>query len=220
MKKSSHKWTSVAAVCLLLNACASIGLHSEYSDYDYESDTVISFARAKADSQTIAPNSIVMLGKQYVYVMEQSNADLGQILNAKLPHAFEIYDPQTQVQSPLTVKVQYRTPQNFQSEVCLRYKTDGITAPEQTQLNQLGFRQPENGYRHRCIQAAGKMYSQTQAIAADYSFEKSLPVRIIIDNKGSGNKALRMLLTPFAMAVDIVTLPVQAVLVASFLKPY
>ena len=84
--KSLLKPLLLAAALLMLNGCATYALwenHDSSPDYTVststhtENDTVVGFARVKPDSQKLPPNSIVMLGESYIYVMTIKAATLG-----------------------------------------------------------------------------------------------------------------------------------------------
>lgn len=233
---------SATTAILLLNACATATLWEKHKGSQTQvikkeqSDVVLGFAHVKADSSQLPPNSLVMLGEQYVYVLQAAAAmdnnaspslDLMAILNAKLSQAFELHALGASGQpnhatrlNAFPVQLKADDAQRFQSAFCLNYpENKRLSATErlreQAQLDKLGFRQIQtaNGItRIRCMVVAGSLYTRPDSLKYGHRFQTSLPVHLETTEyrttqTGYAGTAWRALLTPFTAAADIVTLP-------------
>ena len=234
---------ATALAACLLNGCATVALWDEYDsgtttvERHEEKDTIVGFARVKANSEKLPPNSLVMLGDNYVYVLKTAVrldksdgkvADLAAILNVKLSQAFELHALGVTGNKPSTasrlnsfpVNPNKSTPNKFFSSFCLSYPENAklsITERrrEQAELDKLSFRQVQtnNGaiaYVH-CLVTVGEIYTKPDSLKYDYRFQTALPVSIYtttIHKSPARGAAWRTLLTPFTAAVDIVALPI------------
>lgn len=229
---------------LLLNACATATLWEKHDGgiqtqviTQEQRDVVLGFARVKTAGSQLPPNSLVMLGEQYVYVLQaaaamdnraSSQLDLTAILNAKLSQAFELHALGANGQpnhatrlNAFPVQLKADDAKRFQSAFCLNYpENKQLPATErrreQAELDNLGFRQIEtaNGItRISCMVVAGSLYTRPSSLKYDHRFQTSLPVHLETTEyrttrTGHAGTAWRALLTPFTAMVDIVTLPI------------
>ena len=134
----------VAFTALLLNGCATIALWDEYDsgkttvETHEEQDNVVGFARVKAGGDKLPPNSLVMLGEHYVYVLknaarldgnDKKAVDLAAILNLKLSQAFELHTLSVMGNQPsatsrlssFPIQPNSSMPSQFSSAFCLSY---------------------------------------------------------------------------------------------------
>ncbi len=232
-----------AVAALLLNGCATAALWDGYqapgirADIQQQQDSVLGFARVKPGSKELPPNSWVMLGENYVYVLNSSAAldggsyqhtKLAGLFNHTLSQAFELHalsavgvrpGAATQL-AGLPVTIKQSSPDAFSSSFCLIYPENqelsaAQRAREQAELAGLGFR------RHAadtavpshvlCLVVAGTLYSRPDGLQYDHRFAKPIPVNIATHSLREiqhGGAGWRVLLTPFTAAVDIVTLPI------------
>lgn len=234
----------LAALALLcLNGCATAVLWEDYqapetrAEIQQQSDSVVGFARVKPDSKQLPPNSWVMLGDSYVYVLTSSaamdggtyqHAKLAGLFHHSLSQAFELHalsaggvKPSEATQlAGLPVTIKQSRPDAFSSSFCLIYPENprlskAQRAREQAELAGLGFRlhaaQTAVPTHMLCLVAAGTLYRKPDGLQYEHCFAQPIPVHITthslreIQHGGAGWRAL---LTPFAAAVDIVTLPV------------
>lgn len=205
----------LAAALLMLNGCATAFL---WKDYDSEGrsttsthtdkDTVVGFARAKPDSRQLVPNSIVMLGDRYIYVLDKGRdprtgnsktareMDLGAILDVKLSQPFQMYDPSkdpknccsTQPWEGFRLEAGSPSAQRFCSaDFDLVYQENPRLSPaerrhERTELERLQFRQvidSKGASRYaRTIRVCGQRYTRPSSMKDDYRFETPIPVTI------------------------------------------
>lgn len=234
----------VALSMLLLNGCTTAALWDKHDSgkrtemvRHEQGDKIVGFARVKANSQQLPPNSLVMLGEQYVYVLQTAAAtdgtprhvDLAKILNAKLSQAFELHALGASSQSHAATRLQGfpvqlnpHNPSRFQSAFCLHYPENPKLAAaerrrEQVELDNLHFRTIQNANsttRIRCMVAVGTIYTKpNSSLKADYRFTTSLPVTLETTEyremqTGKAGTVWRTLLTPFTAALDIVSLPI------------
>ena len=213
--KSLLKPLLLAAALLMLNGCATAFLWKDYesegsptTSTQTDKDTVVGFARAKPDSRQLVPNSIVMLGERYIYVLDKGRdprtgsgktareVDLGAILNVKLSQPFQMYDPSNDPKNCCSAqpwegfRLEAGSPsaQRFCSaDFDLVYQENPRLSPaerrrERTKLRQLQFRQvtdSKGATRYaRTIQVCGQLYARPSDMNYDYRFETPIPVSI------------------------------------------
>jgi len=215
--KSLLKPLFLTAALLLLNGCATYALwenHDSSPDYTVststhtENDTVVGFARVKPDSQKLPPNSIVMLGERYIYVLTKGSnpragsgetareVDLGAILNVKLSQPFQMYDPSNDPKNCCSAqpwegfRLEAGSPsaQRFCSaDFDLVYQENPRLSPaerrrERAELERLQFRQvtdSKGASRYaRTIRVCGQRYTRPSGMKDDYRFETPIPVTI------------------------------------------
>ena len=213
--KSLLKPLFLAAALMLLNGCATYALWENHDSRSYASttldllddDTVVGFARVKPDSQKLPPNSIVMLGESYIYVMTKGSnpragsgeaareVDLGAILDVKLSQPFQMYAPSNDAEKCCSTSPRKgfrlatdEARQRFCSaDFDLVYQENPRLSPaerrrERTKLRQLQFRQvtdSKGATRYaRTIQVCGQLYARPSDMNYDYRFETPIPVSI------------------------------------------
>ena len=214
--KSLLKPLFLTAALLLLNGCATYALwenHDSSPDYTVststhtENDTVVGFARVKPDSQKLPPNSIVMLGESYIYVMTKGSnpragsgetaqeVDLGAILDVKLSQPFQMYAPSNDAEKCCSTspRKDFRlatdeAKQRFCSaDFDLVYQENPRLSPaerrrERAELERLQFRQVtdnKGASRYaRTIRVCGQRYTRPSGMKDDYRFETPIPVTI------------------------------------------
>ena len=197
-----------------------------------QQDSIVAFGRTKADSQTMPANQLLMLGQKHVYLITNSrysimgkqsasNEKLTNILNVDLSRSFEV---STSIQGNdkgyFPVKLNKDT-QSFSSYFCLHYAPNTALskkeqALEQQKLDDLQFETRGDGQRYLCMTIDGKVYDKPNDMAYQHHFKNPVPVQLTVEYKGINTMpVLRALTLPFAIATDIVTLPVQAVFYAA-----
>ncbi|OFO67042.1 hypothetical protein HMPREF3022_00990 [Neisseria sp. HMSC065C04] len=213
--KSLLKPLFLAATLMLLNGCATYALwenHDSRGSNSYslnlvENDSVVGFARVKPDSQKLPPNSIVMLGESYIYVLTKGSnpraesgetareVDLGAILNVKLSQPFQMYAPSNDAEKCCSTPPRkgFRLATNeskqrfcstdfdlvYQENPCLSLAE---RRQERTELRRLQFRQvtdSKGASRYaRTIRVCGQLYARPSDMNYDYRFETPLPVTL------------------------------------------
>ena len=213
--KSLLKPLFLAAALMLLNGCATYALWENHDSRSSASttllllddDTVVGFARVKPDSQKLPPNSIVMLGESYIYVMTKGSnpragsgetareVDLGAILNVKLSQPFQMYSPSDDAKNccstPPWEGFRLNTSPSGQrfcsADFDLVYQENPRLSPaerrrELAELRRLQFRQvtdSKGASRYaRTIRVCGRLYARPNGMNYDYRFETPLPVTI------------------------------------------
>jgi len=212
--KSLLKPLLLAAALLMLNGCATAFLWKDYesegsptTSTHTDKDTVVGFARAKPDSRQLVPNSIVMLGERYIYVLNKGRdprtgsgrtareVDLGAILDVKLSQPFQMYAPSNDAEKCCSTSPRKgfrlatdEAKQRFCSaDFDLVYQENPRLSPaerrrERTKLRQLQFRQvtdSKGATRYaRTIQVCGQLYARPSDMNYDYRFETPIPVSI------------------------------------------
>ena len=213
--KSLLKPLFLAAALLMLNGCATAFLWKDYesegrstTSTHTDKDTVVGFARAKPDSRQLVPNSIVMLGERYIYVLDKGRdprtgsgrtareVDLGAILNVKLSQPFQMYSPSDDAKNCCSTppwegfRLEAGSPsaQRFCSaDFDLVYQENPRLSPaerrrERAELERLQFRQvtdSKGASRYaRTIRVCGQRYTRPSGMKDDYRFETPIPVTI------------------------------------------
>ena len=212
--KSLLKPLFLAAALLMLNGCATAFLWKDYesegsptTSTHTDKDTVVGFARVKPDSQKLPPNSIVMLGERYIYVLTKGSnpragsgetareVDLGAILNVKLSQPFQMYSPSDDAKNccstPPWEGFRLNTSPSGQrfcsADFDLVYQENPRLSPaerrrERAELERLQFRQVtdnKGASRYaRTIRVCGRLYARPNGMNYDYRFETPLPVTI------------------------------------------
>ncbi|MBH5330116.1 hypothetical protein H9Q10_10615 [Eikenella sp. S3360] len=213
--KSLLKPLLLTAALLLLNGCATGFLWKGYdsegsttTSTHTDQDTVVGFARAKPDSRQLVPNSIVMLGDRYIYVLDKGSdprtesgktareVDLGAILDVKLSRPFQMYDPSNDPKNCCGTRpwegfrLTARSPsaQHFCSaDFDLVYQENPRLSPaerrrERAELERLQFRQVADSRGEsryaRTIRVCGQRYTRPGGMKDDYRFETPIPVTI------------------------------------------
>ena len=213
--KSLLKPLFLAAALMLLNGCATYALWENHDSRSSASttllllddDTVVGFARVKPDSQKLPPNSIVMLGESYIYVMTKGSnpragsgeaareVDLGAILDVKLSQPFQMYAPSNDAEKCCSTSPRKgfrlatdEARQRFCSaDFDLVYQENPRLSPaerrrERAELERLQFRQvtdSKGASRYaRTIRVCGQRYTRPSGMKDDYRFETPIPVTI------------------------------------------
>ena len=213
--KSLLKPLFLAAALMLLNGCATYALWENHDSRSSASttllllddDTVVGFARVKPDSQKLPPNSIVMLGESYIYVMTKGSnpragngeaareVDLGAILDVKLSQPFQMYAPSNDAEKCCSTSPRKgfrlatdEAKQRFCSaDFDLVYQENPRLSPaerrrERAELERLQFRQvtdSKGASRYaRTIRVCGQRYTRPSGMKDDYRFETPIPVTI------------------------------------------
>ena len=213
--KSLLKPLFLAAALMLLNGCATYALWDNHDSRSSASttllllddDTVVGFARVKPDSQKLPPNSIVMLGESYIYVMTKGSnpragsgeaareVDLGAILDVKLSQPFQMYAPSNDAEKCCSTSPRKgfrlatdEAKQHFCSaDFDLVYQENPRLSPaerrrERAELERLQFRQvtdSKGASRYaRTIRVCGQRYTRPSGMKDDYRFETPIPVTI------------------------------------------
>lgn len=238
--KSKLYALTVVSLCMFISGCNTMllldGMDKDNSNRERkQQDSIIAFGYTKADSQTMPANELLMLGQDYIYLINHSryniqgrqsasNDKLSHILNAKLSRAFELStapytaDKEDKGFFPVTLD---RDTQKFSSYFCLNYYPNTALsqkeqAIEQQKLDALQFKTDYDGRRFLCMTIEGKAYSKPKNMNYQYRFETPIPVKLTVQYETiNTNPALRILALPFAVAADIVTFPVQALLYVS-----
>lgn len=226
--------------CMFISGCNTMllidGMDKDNSHRERkQQDSIVAFGYTKADSKTMPANELLMLGQDYIYLINHSryniqgrqsasNDKLSHILNVKLSRAFELStapyttDKKDKGFFPVTLD---RDTQEFSSYFCLNYYANTALSKqeqmaEQKKLDALQFQTDTNGRRFLCMTIEGKAYSKPKNMNYQYRFEAPVPVKLTVQYKTiNTNPALRILALPFAVAADIVTFPAQAVLYVS-----
>lgn len=229
------------AVTLSLSACGTLVAYDHINGPAYktrhETDAVVAFGLTKADSRNMPQNELVMLGGKYIYVITASHLDISgrqsadnsklqHILNAKLSRPFVVHEYGTKPAAGSAFPVRYqRKDHSFSSDFCLSYlENTGLSAAErareQQQLDALRFRKDNDGSRFLCMNVTGEVYAKPADMAYQYRFETPIPVKLTVQEPaGKGGKiAKAAVIMPLALASDIVTLPIQALMLGIY-KP-
>jgi hypothetical protein len=195
---------------------------TERIERDHSMDRILAFGLAKADSQQIKRDSLIMIGERYWYVVEQNDSQtLYPALNAKLSRPYEILNKyheklSTDIEGAngILSAALYPGEQRFTTDFCLKYQLDttqpALYQQEKNTLEQTDFTPDmvqKDTYR-QCHDIEGTFYSSPQNLPEDYRFENSIPAKLaIVEERTSidkSNVARTALLTPVAIAADVI----------------
>ena len=227
------KLVAVVLTALLLAGCPSMtsmlwadnqpAVH--YVDKKVGEDRIQAFGVVREANSQLPPNSIVMMGNRYWFVLEPKYTErISRVLNAKLDRPFEIMRTTASGErvAPVKVSLLGEGQSEFSSYICLRYVT--AQAVDKEVLIQAGFENTaytQQGAVYKfCQEVSGKIYTAPPSVQQDYRFEQSFPVEVWTSEAKTSSRvpaiAGRVLLTPFALAIDAITAVVRIPMNASF----
>lgn len=220
-------------------------LTQDIEEKEIAQDNVRAFAMVKPNTNNPHADSLVMVGDKYWYVINKKHSqELGLILQAKLSKQFVtgkidyegIEDEKVKFvkreffKVTLSDKAVHKNPQFTMGGVngwfCLYYEMDTtIPAKQQQQerqtLHKLQFKQRNPSIYQRCfMDLTGTIYQANNNFKTDYTFEKSLPVKLVMQKRMSdinvATLLTRIVATPFLLVGDIVFLPGYALYLSGY----
>ncbi|WGE31343.1 hypothetical protein NYR60_05575 [Actinobacillus genomosp. 2] len=213
--KLKHLLSAVILACsTLLSGCFSLLTASEarVSTSHHESkvvaeDNITQFGLVKSTKQ------LVMMGDKYWYLLDQGSSNYVQkLIDAKLPKGFST--------SGAVFQIKDKQAQTWEGETLLEYRTD--KKAEKQKLNTLGFEGcydcPEATYFFKRLSFSGKFFAKTEGIAVKSNLKTKLIIKFIeykTEERVDGDGLTAIALMPFAIAADIVTLPLQLLIFAT-----
>lgn len=186
-----------------------------YNYQDAGIDKVYAFGQTQKDSSQLKAGSLVMMGEKYWYALDKNAAQqLLPVLNAKLARQYQIKDHYHNDVEGLPVDIQHKE-QRFTSDFCLHYTTHN--AKEIAILQDLSFKQwdKQPATYTKCFVNLGKVFAKPVSAKADYRFEQSVPVVLRVRTESKDVNVINLLnnivMTPFAVAGDLVILPLVGI---------
>ena len=222
--------SAVVVATLLLNGCTFIvwGMNDPFSETTsyplVGEDSIQSFGMVKENTAQLAKNSLVMMGKQYWFVVNPDDSlKLQAVLNADLDKQFQMVEQNPRyTYRALPVTLKSKESKAFTSDFCLRYDTE--KAAEAAKLEALSFKKTSSDNKSfylRCMTAEGRYYQAPQSLKADYRFKQSVQVeiryKVTTKHTDAGKLIENIGATPLALAGDAV-LAVVALPLAAFGK--
>lgn len=203
---------AVLAVSMSLTGCASFSLGGAPKAVKKEIiSTVIAQDSIRGFGMLKSTGQFVMMGETYWYVLDNDSSQrIQQLIDAKLQNRFEID----------TISIVFHDDENrlWGGRTTLYY-TAGNKAEIQ-KLGQLGFQRvcdrddcPKDKVKFGTyFPVQGELFAKTPSVAPEHQFSPALPVDIFAEHtktEVSGKSVMASVAKPFAMAADVVTLPVQ-----------
>lgn len=213
-----HKLCSalIAIACLNLSGCATTLLSQALPNETTKTETVtlakdqiIAIGQAVQNQQA---QGIVFVGKDFSYLMTDGSAELSKLLHAIPANQRSLTSP-----SPLVLTMD--DPSHFQGVLQIRYNTRmvDLNDTQKDLLKSLGFRQNFNTiynqetapYPYINIFFKGQLYQAPEARKIQKTLAQPYPIILQQENKITKKhpvkKATRMVLYPFAMTFDVIT---------------
>ncbi|WP_436869510.1 hypothetical protein [Acinetobacter courvalinii] len=213
-----HKLCSalIAITCLNLSGCATTLLSQALPNETTKTETVplakdqiIAIGQAVQNQQA---QGIVFVGKDFSYLMTDGSAELSKLLHA-------IPAEQRSLTSPSPLVLTMDDPSHFQGVLQIRYNTRmvDLNDTQKDLLKSLGFRQNFNTiynqqtapYPYINILFKGQLYQAPEARNIQKTLAQPYPIILQQENKITKKhpvkKATRMVLYPFAMTFDVIT---------------
>lgn len=206
----------IAIACLNLSGCATTLLSQALPNETTKTQTVtlakdqiIAIGQAVQNQQA---QGIVFVGKDFSYLMTDGSAELSKLLHA-------IPADQRSLTSPSPLVLTMDDPSHFQGVLQIRYNTRmvDLNDTQKDLLKSLGFRQNFNTiynqqtapYPYINIFFKGQLYQAPEARKIQKTLAQPYPIILQQENKITKKhpvkKATRMVLYPFAMTFDVIT---------------
>ena len=208
--------TLIVIVCFNLRACAttllSEALPNETTRIEkiiLAKDQIIALGQAVQNQQE---QGIVFVGQDFSYLMTEGSAELSKLLHA-------IPADQRSLTSPSPLVLTMDDPNHFHGVLQIRYNTRmvDLNDSQKNLLKSLGFRQNFNiiqnqqtaPYPYINIFFKGQLYQSQEAKKIQKTLVQPYPIILQQENKITQKhplkKATRMVLYPFAMTFDVIT---------------
>ena len=222
-----------ALVCSawLLNACATHELFSKNHSRYYTltetkkqilmTDEVIAFGKSAQSVQGLSDDALVIAGKKNSYVLTQGGGQLLTLLSRlnpkyiKVENGLQLFSPTNNGEFSSTLRLEYRRLISDLSKNDMDFLLQNHAKSCQNFDDQLLTA------KSFCfdISLAGRVYPAATNVGSLKAFSKSYPIEIYtnvqqevqVGHQASGKDAVKTLvLFPFAVAFDVITLPFQA----------
>lgn len=203
-----------------LTACASLSLESKYPTYEqkFEStvlqeDNIIGLGETK--SKNVQPSDVLLMGEKFNYLLTEGGHDLLNITQ-KLPEQDRI------VLNKLPLEFDVYNDNVFYGHIHFYYPApvNQLSHMKKQELLTLGFLEEslslksgvKDVFLTKNIAIKGSIYEGTHQ-ANQLSLTSSLPIILqeqhLTTQKNNKNALKKKLLSPLALGLDIVTLPIQ-----------
>lgn len=204
--------TLIVIVCLNLSACAttllSEALPNETTRIEkiiLAKDQIIALGQAVQNQQE---QGIVFVGQDFSYLMTEGSAELSKLLHA-------IPADQRSLTSPSPLVLTMDDPNHFHGVLQIRYNTRmvDLNDSQKNLLKSLDFNIIQNQqtapYPYINIFFKGQLYQSQEAKKVQKTLAQPYPIILQQENKITKKhplkKATRMVLYPFAMTFDVIT---------------
>lgn len=206
----------IAVACLNLSACATTLLSQALPNETTRTETItlakdqiLALGQAVQNQQE---QGIVFIGQDFNYLMTDGSAELSKLLHA-------IPADQRSLTSPSPLVLTMDDPSHFHGVLQIRYNTRmvDLNDAQKDLLKSLGFRQNFNiihnqqtaPYPYINIFFKGQLYQTQEAKKVEKTLAQPYPIILQQENKITKKhpvkKATRMVLYPFAMTFDVIT---------------
>lgn len=220
------KISSTIAGCVFLSACATHalldkdnGVRTHTQKISLINDTVIAFAKPAYEVSNIPSDSVVIVGQQHSYVLTEGGARFVKVISSLDPKNIQI-----------TKSLEFYAEKNdghFRGSLPLSYVklSDDVSKSDLNFFIQNGAEECTNSSDKRMqaqrfcfnFNLVGMVYPQAKNSNAFKALSKPYQVNIFTlqketDYSKTSSKATeKLVLFPFAVAFDVVTLPFQAI---------
>ncbi|MBU3847708.1 MAG: hypothetical protein H9855_12205 [Candidatus Acinetobacter avistercoris] len=226
MIKKSLQISSILLSCVLLNACATRtliekdkGSRTTTHQINLINDTVIAFGKPAYAVNNLPNDSIVIIGERHSYVLTQGGTRFTTIISSLDPKNIEI-----------TRSLAFLSEKNdghFSGLLPITYTklSEDVTKADRQFFIQNSARECTSSSDQRLkaqrfcfdIKLEGVVYPQARNTQSLTALSKPYEVRIYTNqyskeySKNSSTAAQKLVLLPFAVGFDVVTLPFQAI---------
>ncbi|EMK0758055.1 hypothetical protein ACEZKA_001173 [Acinetobacter baumannii] len=203
-----------------LTACASLSLESKYPTYEHKTDyNVLQEDKINGLGQTKTEDGqttqVLLVGEKYNYLLTEGGLNLLNIMQKlpeqdrlilnKLPLELDVYNDNIfygQIHFYHPVPVKQLTPAKKQELLILGFMEESLSINSETKQEFLS----------KNIAIKGTIYEGTKH-ASQLSLAGSIPIILreprLTMQENKGNALKKKLLSPLALGLDIITLPIQ-----------
>lgn len=217
---------SALAACFFLTACATHtlldkddGIRTQTQKVSLINDTVIAFGKPAHAVANLSSDSVVIVGQQHSYVLTEGGAQFVKVISSLDPKNIQI-----------TKSLEFYSEKNdgnFRGSLPLSYVklSDDVSKSDLNFFIQNGAEECTNSSDKRMqaqrfcfnLQLVGMVYPQAKNTQTFKPLSKPYHVNIFTVqkekdySKASSKATQKLVLLPFAVAFDVVTLPFQAI---------
>jgi len=205
---------------LQLTACASLSLESKYPTYEQkftskvlQEDNIIGVGETKSKSQQAS--SVLLIGEKFNYLLTEGGSDLLNIMQ-KLPNQDRL------ILNKLPLELDVYNDNVFNGHIHFYHPVpvNQLSNTKKQELLTLGFleeslqvnNQGKEVYLSRNIGIQGSIYEGTKQ-KSQLSLAGSIPIVLqeqrLTTEENKSNALKKKLLSPLALGLDIITLPIQ-----------
>lgn len=237
-KKISHKLATASAVLLAvstLSGCATTQLidgdSSRYQRTTTQTinlvdDTVVAFGKPATQVAGIPSDGVVIVGEKHSYVLTQGGYQFSQLLTnldpryIQVTRSLDFYSPKNDGRFQGSFEISYRKVKSDFSkndiDFVLRSGGTECTTESDNRMNaqRFCFKVPLEGAVYPVVNNLSLLQSKFKSLSRPYKVSIYTETTQTTTEYNGTNPVAKLVLLPFALAFDVITLPIQ--LVAGF----